>query len=111
MEDWIGTAMASLSGAFGALKNFKDRLCIHSNGAFNKGLSAVDLVFCCEDCGFGCNGGYPSVAWDYRRWFKGRPKWMPVLSIFEVVRQFKCGTQNKEAHFVYRQHSYLPVHQ
>ncbi|KAG5453420.1 Cathepsin B-like cysteine proteinase [Clonorchis sinensis] len=51
--------------AFGAVEAMSDRLCIHSNGAFNKSLSAVDLLSCCKDCGFGCRGGYPAVAWDY----------------------------------------------
>ncbi|GAA37857.2 Cathepsin B-like cysteine proteinase [Clonorchis sinensis] len=51
--------------AFGAVEAMSDRLCIHSNGAFNKSLSAVDLLSCCENCGYGCSGGYPAVAWDY----------------------------------------------
>ncbi|OON23645.1 papain family cysteine protease [Opisthorchis viverrini] len=51
--------------AFGAVEAMSDRLCIHSNGAFNKSLSAVDLLSCCEDCGYGCDGGIPSRAWDF----------------------------------------------
>jgi len=28
-------------------------------------ISAADISFCCDDCGDGCDGGYPSAAWDY----------------------------------------------
>nr|ABK91812.1 cathepsin B precursor [Clonorchis sinensis] len=50
--------------AFGAVEAMSDRLCIHSKGAFNKSLSAVDLVSCCTECGCGCRGGYSPIAWD-----------------------------------------------
>lgn len=42
-----------------------DRVCIATKGAFNSLLSAEQLVSCCFDCGFGCNGGYPDSAWTY----------------------------------------------
>ncbi|GAA36574.2 Cathepsin B-like cysteine proteinase [Clonorchis sinensis] len=51
--------------AFGAVEAMSDRLCIHSSGAFNKSLSAVDLLSCCKDCGDGCDGGFPPMAWDF----------------------------------------------
>ncbi|TGZ62829.1 hypothetical protein CRM22_007234 [Opisthorchis felineus] len=51
--------------AFGAVEAMSDRLCIHSNGTFTKSLSSVDLVSCCEYCGFGCQGGFPPTAWDF----------------------------------------------
>ncbi|XP_065572867.1 cathepsin B-like [Artemia franciscana] len=42
-----------------------DRICIHSGGKVQAHLSADNLVSCCYTCGFGCNGGYPSMAWRY----------------------------------------------
>ena len=42
-----------------------DRICIHSKGKVNFHFSAEDLVSCCEDCGYGCNGGMPGIAWNY----------------------------------------------
>jgi len=52
--------------AFGAAEAMTDRLCIATNGTTNPTLSAEDLVSCCGwSCGDGCNGGYPSGAWDY----------------------------------------------
>jgi len=40
-----------------------DRICI----AFNKNvsLSAADVAFCCDSCGAGCGGGYPSAVWSH----------------------------------------------
>uniref|UniRef100_T1J4N3 Peptidase C1A papain C-terminal domain-containing protein n=1 Tax=Strigamia maritima TaxID=126957 RepID=T1J4N3_STRMM len=51
--------------AFGAVEAMSDRICIHSKGNQNVHISAEDLVDCCFSCGAGCNGGYPSAAWDY----------------------------------------------
>ncbi|OON23649.1 papain family cysteine protease [Opisthorchis viverrini] len=51
--------------AFGAVEAMSDRLCIHSGTKYQKGLSAVDLLSCCEKCGYGCDGGFPAQAWDY----------------------------------------------
>ncbi|XP_036405895.1 cathepsin B-like [Megalops cyprinoides] len=51
--------------AFGAAEAISDRLCIHSNGKISVEISSEDLLTCCSDCGMGCNGGYPSAAWDY----------------------------------------------
>ncbi|KAI6214500.1 Cathepsin B4 [Aphelenchoides besseyi] len=42
-----------------------DRLCIASNGTIQKSMSALDLMACCSDCGYQCQGGYPDSAWDY----------------------------------------------
>lgn len=42
-----------------------DRVCIHSQGKKQVELSAVDLLSCCFDCGFGCEGGWIGPAWDY----------------------------------------------
>jgi cathepsin B len=42
-----------------------DRICIASNGAQHTHLSAADLLSCCDSCGFGCGGGFPSSAWDW----------------------------------------------
>nr|AIS22047.1 cathepsin B4 [Fasciola gigantica] len=51
--------------AFGAVGAMSDRVCIHSNGQMKPRLSARDLLSCCNVCGYGCDGGYPSKAWDY----------------------------------------------
>lgn len=51
--------------AFGAVEAMSDRTCIASKGKVNVHLSAEDLVSCCHICGFGCNGGYPGMAWKY----------------------------------------------
>ena len=51
--------------AFGASEAMTDRICIHSDGALRPHISAEDLLTCCYECGFGCNGGYPESAWQY----------------------------------------------
>ncbi|XP_050437997.1 cathepsin B-like isoform X7 [Adelges cooleyi] len=51
--------------AFGTSGAFSDRLCIATDGDFNELLSAEDLAFCCNLCGFGCQGGYPIFAWEH----------------------------------------------
>ncbi|CAL1543735.1 unnamed protein product [Lymnaea stagnalis] len=53
--------------AFGATAAMTDRICIHSNGKVNFRFSAEDLLTCCDECGDGCNGGYPASAWEYYR--------------------------------------------
>jgi len=51
--------------AFGAVEAQTDRHCIASNGTKKPHLSAEDMNSCCGSCGFGCEGGYPSAAWQY----------------------------------------------
>jgi cathepsin B len=51
--------------AFGAVEAMTDRLCIYTNGTNQAHLSAEDMLSCCDSCGMGCEGGYPSAAWDY----------------------------------------------
>jgi cathepsin B len=51
--------------AFGAVEAMTDRICIASSGKENFYLSAEDVTSCCDSCGMGCDGGYPSAAWDY----------------------------------------------
>lgn len=51
--------------AFGAAEAISDRVCIHSNAKVSVEVSSEDLLTCCESCGMGCNGGYPSAAWDF----------------------------------------------
>uniref|UniRef100_A0AAY4D2W0 Cathepsin B n=1 Tax=Denticeps clupeoides TaxID=299321 RepID=A0AAY4D2W0_9TELE len=51
--------------AFGAAEAISDRVCIHSNGKVSVEISSEDLLTCCESCGMGCNGGYPSAAWNF----------------------------------------------
>lgn len=43
-----------------------DRLCIASGQKDQTRISSEDLLTCCgSSCGNGCNGGYPSGAWNY----------------------------------------------
>lgn len=49
--------------AFGAVEAISDRYCIFNK--VNLSLSALDMLSCCDSCGDGCNGGYPSSAWAY----------------------------------------------
>lgn len=48
--------------AFGAVEAMTDRVCIYSNGSKNFHFAAED-VLTCKSKGYGCNGGYPMVAW------------------------------------------------
>lgn len=54
--------------AFGAVEAISDRICIASNGNDRPHISATDLLSCCSGCGFGCEGGDPSAAWQF--WVK-----------------------------------------
>lgn len=54
--------------AFSSAEAMSDRTCIGSNGTLKLELSAEDVLTCCTDCGFGCNGGFPASAYDY--WVK-----------------------------------------
>jgi len=49
--------------AFAAVEAMSDRMCIFLKE--NISLSSADMSFCCDDCGFGCGGGFPSSAWQY----------------------------------------------
>eukprot|EP00066_Takifugu_rubripes_P006749 XP_003971767.1 PREDICTED: cathepsin B [Takifugu rubripes] len=51
--------------AFGAAEAISDRLCIHSGSKISLEISAEDLLSCCDECGMGCSGGYPSSAWEF----------------------------------------------
>ncbi|XP_029206219.2 cathepsin B-like [Acropora millepora] len=51
--------------AFGAVEAMTDRICIHSGGRLTPHISAEDLLSCCDQCGMGCNGGFPEEAWFY----------------------------------------------
>jgi len=51
--------------AHGAVEAATDRICIETNATSIFHLSANDLNSCCDSCGFGCGGGYPSNAWDW----------------------------------------------
>lgn len=55
--------------AFGAVEAMTDRVCIQSNGTKHFHFSAEDLLSCCPICGLGCNGGMPSLAWEYWKHF------------------------------------------
>lgn len=51
--------------AISAVEAMSDRICISSNTEVNVHLSTEDMVSCCHLCGFGCNGGYPQMAWEH----------------------------------------------
>jgi cathepsin B len=51
--------------AFGAAEAMSDRLCIQSNQQLQTRVSTEYLVTCCYECGFGCNGGWTSMAFDF----------------------------------------------
>ena len=52
--------------AFGAAEAMSDRICISSGQTLQTRISSEDLLTCCGLlCGNGCNGGYPSGAWNY----------------------------------------------
>ncbi|XP_041978013.1 cathepsin B [Aricia agestis] len=55
--------------AFGAVEAMSDRYCIYSNGTKHFHFSAEDLLSCCPVCGLGCNGGIPTLAWEYYKHF------------------------------------------
>ncbi|CAG9584701.1 unnamed protein product [Danaus chrysippus] len=55
--------------AFGAVEAMTDRYCIYSNGTKHFHFSAEDLLSCCPVCGLGCNGGIPTLAWEYYKHF------------------------------------------
>jgi len=51
--------------AFAATEAMTDRYCIASKGKSKFHFSADNLVACCSECGAGCNGGFPTAAWEY----------------------------------------------
>uniref|UniRef100_A0A1I7SBZ2 Pept_C1 domain-containing protein n=1 Tax=Bursaphelenchus xylophilus TaxID=6326 RepID=A0A1I7SBZ2_BURXY len=51
--------------AVATVSAISDRICIKSNGKLQVPISAQDLMSCCRNCGYGCNGGYPEAAWNY----------------------------------------------
>ncbi|XGW24126.1 hypothetical protein V3C99_005944 [Haemonchus contortus] len=42
-----------------------DRICISTKGAKQVRISATDIMSCCEYCGFGCEGGWTALAWEF----------------------------------------------
>jgi cathepsin B len=53
--------------AFGAAEAMSDRICIASEGKLQTRISTENLLSCCSSCGYGCDGGWPSAAWEYWR--------------------------------------------
>jgi len=51
--------------AFGAASAMSDRLCIASKGKLQTRVSSENILACCEECGYGCNGGFPEAAWEF----------------------------------------------
>ena len=58
--------------AFGAAETMSDRICIKSGQKLQTRVSPQHLVTCCSICGFGCSGGWPSMAF-YSWWWSGVP--------------------------------------
>lgn len=42
-----------------------DRICIQSQQKFRPILSSLDIITCCENCGFKCDGGFAIAAFQY----------------------------------------------
>merc|ERR1711907_351791 len=51
--------------AFGAAETMSDRICIHSGMQDQTRVSAEDLLECCTECGNGCQGGWPPMAFAF----------------------------------------------
>lgn len=51
--------------AFAAAEAMSDRICIASGEKLQTRISTENLLACCSSCGYGCNGGWPSAAWEY----------------------------------------------
>jgi cathepsin B len=51
--------------AFGAAETMSDRICIASGQQDQTRVSAEDLLECCAECGFGCEGGFPPSAMQF----------------------------------------------
>jgi cathepsin B len=49
--------------AFGAAEALSDRICIASGQQSQVQISTADLLSCCSECGYGCDGGWPPLAW------------------------------------------------
>ncbi|CAH1180220.1 unnamed protein product [Phaedon cochleariae] len=51
--------------AVAAAAAMSDRICIATSGTDQSLVSDEDLLSCCPDCGFGCDGGYSYHAFEY----------------------------------------------
>jgi cathepsin B len=51
--------------SFGAAEAMTDRYCIAQNQKQNPRIAMENILTCCSYCGYGCNGGYPIMAWEY----------------------------------------------
>uniref|UniRef100_A0A6P7GU74 Cathepsin B-like n=1 Tax=Diabrotica virgifera virgifera TaxID=50390 RepID=A0A6P7GU74_DIAVI len=51
--------------AMSAASAMSDRRCIVTQGKLKVPVSAENLLSCCDDCGFGCAGGYIDDAWSF----------------------------------------------
>jgi cathepsin B len=49
--------------AFAAAESISDRYCINFGEVVR--ISSQELMTCCGYCGYGCDGGYPVMAWRY----------------------------------------------
>uniref|UniRef100_A0A8C0TFN6 Cathepsin B n=1 Tax=Canis lupus familiaris TaxID=9615 RepID=A0A8C0TFN6_CANLF len=65
-SDPSAASRRNIPSAFGAVEAISDRICIRTNGHVNVEVSAEDMLTCCGDqCGDGCNGGFPAEAWNF----------------------------------------------
>jgi len=51
--------------AVSTTSSMNDRLCISSNAKIQTTLSSLDVMACCSDCGYQCQGGWPDEAFYY----------------------------------------------
>ncbi len=67
IKDVLDQSACGACWAFGAAEAISDRICIHSGQKDQRRVSVEDLLECCEDCGYGCNGGFLMEAWRFWR--------------------------------------------
>ncbi|KAL1485927.1 hypothetical protein MTO96_031648 [Rhipicephalus appendiculatus] len=67
--------------AFGAVEAISDRICIHTKGSVQVNISAQDLMTCCIECGEGCKGGWPILAWRFYKEKGHRYRWTIRTSV------------------------------
>ncbi|KJH52410.1 papain family cysteine protease [Dictyocaulus viviparus] len=51
--------------AFAVGESISDRVCIATDANKTAEFSVEDILTCCDECGFGCDGGFPDAAWEY----------------------------------------------
>jgi len=98
--------------AFGAVEAMSDRICIASGGKEQVSLSADDLLSCCSECGFGCDGGEPLAAWQY--WVKTGIVTGSNFTMHQGCKPYPfppCEHHNNKTHFPACKHDLYPTPQ